>query len=346
MISNEEYQKITKDIAGSRTKSRFTYEIAHGVNMIYEEYQKDGDFFIIFDYSCDIEKGREDKISFYQLKTKTTGNYTIDALLKIPPQKTKSILQTLIDLKRTSSVDKLYIVSNSPLSGENYIKPISNFECVSFGLLSDDTKKKINDNIVWPLGKADFDNLYFCVSDIMVKAADNSLIGLTHKFLNNIYPASFTNPSNFKKSIMNFAREKADFEMDTSTLEETIAKKGITRKDVDKLLDEYRKAIVQSVIPPFEIVSKWIDRLKLKTNIAIKVKTNYTVKFNKAFLTEEEKKLIKEIYLLYENVYGELSPEDAVQMVVSNFPSNDFVFELEDKYLFAIMSFESGGNVK
>ena len=153
MISNDEYQKITKDIAGARSKSRFTYEIAYGIKLIYEEYQKEKDFFVIFDYSCDIEKGNEDKIDFYQLKTKTTSNFTIDALLKIPPKGTKSILQTLIDLKRTNSVERLYIVSNVPLSGEKYIRPITNFECISFGLLSDETKKKINENIVWPLGK-------------------------------------------------------------------------------------------------------------------------------------------------------------------------------------------------
>lgn len=343
MISNDEYQKITKDIAGARTKSRFTYEIAHGVNMIYEEYQKEGEFFIIFDYSCDIEKGRENKISFYQLKTKTSGKYTIDSLLKIPSRSKKSILQSLIDLKRTNSVDKLYIVSNVPLSGENYIRPISNIECVSFGLLSEETKQKINDKIQWPLGKEDFDNLYFCVSDIMISKADTSLIGLTDKFLNTIYPSSYTNPSSFKKSIMNFVREKADYEKDTSTLEETILKKGVTRKDVDRLLDEYRKWIIQSVIPPFEIISRWIKNLKLNTNIAIKVKRNYNVKFSKAYLTDKEKKLIKDICYDYENLYGDLSPEDAVKNVVSNFPNSDLELELEDKYLFAIMSFEKGG---
>lgn len=343
MISNNEYQKITKDIAGARSKSRFTYEIAYGIKLIYEEYQKEKDFFVIFDYSCDIEKGNEDKIDFYQLKTKTTSKFTIDALLKIPSKGTKSILQTIIDLKRTNSVERLYIVSNVPLSGEKYIRPISNFECISFGLLSDETKKKINDNIVWPLGKEDFDNLYFVVSDIMVKEADNSLIGITDKFLNRIYPASFTNPSGFKKSIMNYAREKADYEKETSTLEETIDKKGITRKDVDFLLDEYRRGIIQSVIPPFEIVTKWIDRLNLPTRLVIKIKCNYNIKFNKAYLTEDEKKLIREINHLYINDYGDLTPENAFNKVISNFPNNDLVIELEDKYLYAIIAFENGG---
>lgn len=343
MISNDEYQKITKDIAGARSKSRFTYEIAYGIKLIYEEFQKEKDFFVIFDYSCDIEKGNEDKIDFYQLKTKTTSKFTIDALLKIPSKGTKSILQTLIDLKRTNSVERLYIVSNVPLSGEKYIRPITNFECISFGLLSDETKKKINENIVWPLGKEDFDNLYFVVSDIMVREADNSLIGITDKFLNRIYHASFTNPSAFKKSIMNYAREKADYEKETSTLEETIEKKGITRKDVDFLLDEYRRGIIQSVIPPFEIVTKWIDRLNLTTKLVIKIKYNYNTKFNKAYLTEDEKKLIREIHHLYINDYGDLTPENAFNMVISNFPNNDLVFELEDKYLYAIIAFENGG---
>lgn len=343
MISNEEYQKITKDIAESRTKSRFTYEIAHGVNMIYEEYKKNSDFFIIFDYSCDIEKGANDKISFYQIKTKTSGSYTIDILLKSNSSK-KSILQTLVDLKSTNSVDGLYIVSNKPLTGENFTKPISNAECIPFALLTDDTKNKINAKIKWPLGISDFDNLFFCVSNIIVKEADNSLIGLTDKFLNSIFPSTFTNPSSFKTSIMSLAREKADYEYDTLTLEETIMKKGITKADVDRLLNDYRKAILQSVIPPSEKIAYWIDKLSLNMAIAIKIKSIYIYMCNKAYLNEKEQEIIKMINNLYTNKYGKLQPVDAIKEVVSNFPNNDWIIQIEEKYLYAIIAYERGAD--
>lgn len=340
MLLDSEYQKITKDIAGARTKSRFTYEIAHGVNLIYEEYQKDGEFFIIFDYACDIEKGRDDKISFYQLKTKDKGTYTIDSLIT-PGKKTYSILQTLVNLKRSNNVDKLYIVSNTRLSGEGTV--VQNKECVCFDDLSDDTKKKINSKIVWPLGVPDFKNLFFCVSDIMLKSSENSLIGLTDKFLNNVFPASYTNPSSFKTSIMNFAREKADYDFETSTLEETIEKKGVTRKDVEKLLQDYRKGIIQSVIPPFNAIKNWIDNLKLNTKLAINVKNNYMSRFGKAYTNPDEKELLSMLKNDYMSIYSDLSPTDAIHKTVENFPKNDIVTSVEDKYLFAIMAFENGG---
>lgn len=343
MISDCEYQKITKNIAGARTKSRFTYEIAHGVNMVYEEYRQEGDFFIIFDYSCDLEKGKGDKISFYQLKTKTTGSYTIDSLLKITPPAKKSILQTLVDLKSTDSVDKLYIVSNKTLSNKDFPKNISNAQCIPFSLFDEKIKKKINESITWPMKVADFDNLFFCVSDIMVKEADNSLIGLTDTFLNSIYPSSYTNPSCFKKCIMNFAREKADYEMDTLTLQDTIEKKGITRRDVDRLLDEYRKGIIQTVIPPFEIISNWIEKLDLTMKIAINLKRSYNVKCSKAYFNEQEKALIKTIYDLYQNNYCNLTPTESIKMIVANFPNNNIIIGEEDKYLYAIIAYEKGG---
>ena len=138
MLSNEEYKKITKDIAGARTKSRFQFEIAHGISIVYEEYLKNNDFFIIFDYACDIEKWCKDKISFYQLKTRSK-NFKIGDFLTIKKGAKKSILQTLIDLKCSKSVDKLYIVSNVHLDGEDTKNnKISNANLVSFDSFRDE----------------------------------------------------------------------------------------------------------------------------------------------------------------------------------------------------------------
>ena len=50
MIGDGEYQLITKDIAGARTKNRFVYEVDYGISKIYDCYlSKLDDFFIIFD---------------------------------------------------------------------------------------------------------------------------------------------------------------------------------------------------------------------------------------------------------------------------------------------------------
>ena len=341
MISNADYQKITKDISGSRTKSRFTYEIAYGVNLIYEEYKKDGEFFVIFDYACDLEKGDGNKISFYQLKTKDSGSYTIDILLKKTVQKPKSILQTLVDLKNSNSVDKLYIVSNSRLHGEG--DKILNMDCFPLSSLSTDTQTKINNNIVWPLGIPDLENVYYCVSSIILKDADNSLIGLTDGFLNSVFPHSYTNPSSFKQSIMAFVREKADYEFETYSLDDTIQKKGVTRTDVNKLLEDYRKGIIQSIIPPAELISKWTNRLSLNIGLSIKVKNAFLTRFGKAYLTTKEKELIKRIFDDFSLKYEDLTPDEAIKKTVENFPDNDLITLIEDKYVFAIMAYENGG---
>lgn len=341
MISNTEYQKITKDIAGARTKSRFTFEIAYGVTMVYEEYMKDDDFFIIFDYACDIEKSVGDKISFYQLKTKDKRNFTIDALLSTTTKKPKSILQILIDLKKTNSVDKLYIVSNSHLSGEG--EKIQNMECFPLSSLSLETQNKINEKIVWPLGIPDLKNVFYCTTQIILKDADNSLIGITDKFLNSIFPSSYTNPSSFKKSIMAFAREKADYEFETDSLEDTIQKKGVTRNDVNRLLDDYRKGIIQSIIPPAQLINDWINKLSLNVLLSIKVKNAFLSRFGKAYATLDEKELIKKIFNEFSLKYADLSPCDAIKKIVDNFPNNEIVFHIEDKYVFAIIAYENGG---
>lgn len=48
MIVDGEYQLITKDIAGARTKNRFAYEVDYGISKIYDCYLSKSDDFSLF----------------------------------------------------------------------------------------------------------------------------------------------------------------------------------------------------------------------------------------------------------------------------------------------------------
>ena len=216
-------------------------------------------------------------------------------------------------------------------------------ECFPLSSLSLETQNKINEKIVWPLGIPDLKNVFYCTTQIILKDADNSLIGITDKFLNSIFPSSYTNPSSFKKSIMAFAREKADYEFETDSLEDTIQKKGVTRNDVNRLLDDYRKGIIQSIIPPAQLINDWINKLSLNVLLSIKVKNAFLSRFGKAYATLDEKELIKKIFNEFSLKYADLSPCDAIKKIVDNFPNNEIVFHIEDKYVFAIIAYENGG---
>ncbi|MDE6757762.1 MAG: DUF4297 domain-containing protein [Clostridia bacterium] len=82
------YENLPIDLSGSRSKNRHKNEMLWGLTQIFDLYKSGKDFAIIFDNKCDIEIVSDNLISFYQVKT-GDKNYTIDKLIKIPPEKKK-----------------------------------------------------------------------------------------------------------------------------------------------------------------------------------------------------------------------------------------------------------------
>ena len=336
MISEKDYQQITKDIAGSRTKNRFIYEMSYGISKIYELYFSKSDYFVIFDYACDIEIGHDNKIDFYQLKT-TVNNYSIPSLLKTTKKSPKSILQTLVDLKCNNSVDKLFIVSNVYCTGNN-IKGVSlkSIDEFCFNDLESDSITLIENDIIWPNGKSEIDSLYYLVSELCVKNPQLTLLGCTTKFLDKLYPGQPNKAQLFMDAIMAKVREKASYEDETITLSKTIDKKGLTRDDITRLLKEYNENIVHSKIVGYEMITHKIELFKYPLGLSIKIKNDYSNYFSEGYIPDNIAEIINAIKNTYnKDEYYDLDEKSAVEKLVSEFEFEKFMDD-SSKYLFAI----------
>ena len=340
MISEKDYQSITKDIAGARTKNRFTYEMFYGIKKIYDLYLKnDDDFFVIFDYACDIEIGEENHIDFCQLKT-TSENYTLGKLL-YKTKKKDSILQTLVNLKNNSAVSSLFIVSNMGLKGVDTQKcTFSNMELFCFSDLDETSKQEINKKIKWPSGKSELDSIYFCVSELCLKKLTPSLLGYTTEFLDKIYHGSPNLAQSFQTCVITRVREKADYEFDTITLADVIKNKGITRDEIDSILKDYLDEVLNSSLIPINAIKARCESLGLSVGKIIDVKNEYIKLFGCGYIENYLAKILSDIKNLYSSSgYNHLSINNAIMKAVREYSFETNICHAA-KVLLAIYAYE------
>ncbi len=340
MISEKDYQSITKDIAGARTKNRFTYEMFYGIKKIYDLYLKnDDDFFVIFDYACDIEVGEENHIDFCQLKT-TSENYTLGKLLHKTKNK-DSILQTLVNLKNNSAVSSLFIVSNMGLKGVDTPKcKFSNMEMFCFSALDETTKQKINKKINWPSGKSELDSIYFCVSELCLKKPTPSLLGYTTQFLDSLYHGSPNSAQSFQTCVITKVKEKADYEFDTISLADVIKNKGITREEIEAILKDYLDEVVNSSLISINAIKDRCESLRLSVGEIIDVKREYINLFSCGYIKNYLAKILSDIKNLYSSSgYNHLAINDAIMKAVCEYNFDENICYAA-KVLLAIYAYE------
>lgn len=335
MISNEVYQAITKDIAGARTKNRFIYEMYYGISRIYDLYCSREEFFTIFDYACDFEEGVHNLINFYQLKTKNK-NYTLKNILS--RKGNKSILQTLVDLRSSEFVNNLFVVSNASFSGlceKN--KKFSNMETFCFDELEDEDKTKIIQSINWPNNTSFLKNIYFIKSDLCLNKVSISLLGYTEEFLEKIYPGTPSLSKFFMRAIVNLVMEKASYEQDTYTLEETINKKGVTKENIELLLKEYYDNLINSRSLEIDDVKSKTKELGLNFKLKLEIEADYINLFTCGYVNEDIKVMSKAIknYALT-IVDSSMTENDVIFYVVEHYNDFGIYSSLSTRYLLTI----------
>lgn len=280
MALDEIYNLLVKDLAGSTAKNRFRNELLWGIKKIYYTYtNSDEDFFIIFDYACDIELGMNGLLYLYQIKTKRSSgsNFTIHQLTTIGKEDKHSILSNLLRQDVSQEIKELNIVANRNLKCVK--SELSNTEFLCLDDLEDTEKKVINDHIISILGdKANLKKCNFIFSNVPLIKTDMTLLGETVEFLNTSMGSNENNATHFYAYLRKLVEEKATYELYTKSLTDTIDKKGITRADIDLLLKSYRKTLNIYSKSVLEI----IDCIKLKVPylIYIDVKNSFS-KFSK-----------------------------------------------------------------
>lgn len=258
MQLNDYYMSLPYDLSGSRTKNRFRIELLWGIIKLLEIYDND-EFIIVFDYVCDIEIHYNDKLEFYQLKShKGIKQYTAKEITEKGKHK-NSILGKLFILRKEGNNDiKLAIVSNGYLKeGTKIIDGLSEFELSNLEtknvkFIQDAIKKELN------IDDVDLSNVYFIHTNMDLVDPVCSVKGKLVSSFEKIKGCEPKKPNAFYQMIYDVVNEKACYEVKVDNYDDLIDKKGITKREFNKMLDLYVDKIDKSV----EMTQKYISKFE------------------------------------------------------------------------------------
>ena len=337
MIKSLVYEKLPFDLSGSMSKNRFRNELLWGLGKIFDIYEEE-EFYVVFDYFCDIEVYLKESVEFYQIKTnKNNKNYTIKKLSG-PDKVGNSVFGKVYILKKEVETNtneeikytKIAIVSNTPLVGlDKNVKGLYNeFE---LSMLDSKSKDKVIENLKKELGieNIDLNNTYYIHTSMDLINPNDSLIGKMVKFFKKITGDEPKKVLTLYDTLVALITEKGCYELECANYQELIEKKGVSKDEMEAIIKEYIKLndnYVKSAIDMANnIYSGYIESCKLKRSI------NYIYKTLKFSITmqEKEKKVIECIYNYMEkkDEIESMYIKDLVSLLLN--ATNSF-FDLED----------------
>ena len=269
MDLKEQYMSMPYDLSGSRSKNRFRMELLWGIDKMLDLMRTSNESFaMVFDYVCDIEIHMKDRFEFYQIKThsKSQPAYTTSSLTKKEKKNSQgSILGKLFVLNSIKGRKNLIaIVSNSPykMTGYDIYKGVHCFdEFPEFEKqkIVEAINKELNVDVI------DLSTAFYICTNMDLENPQEAVVGKLVLSFEKIKGCEVDRPNTLYKLIYDQVTEKACYELEIKSYEELLEKKGITREDMDYILNCH----VQSAKTGITQTSKYIDEIK---NLATKKK--------------------------------------------------------------------------
>ncbi|MFQ8661522.1 MAG: dsDNA nuclease domain-containing protein [Clostridia bacterium] len=332
-MDNDNYLKLMCDLAGSRSKNRFRAEILWGIKRMFEIYEK-GDFYIIFDYVCDIEIHTKDELEFYQIKTHNSENYSLTDIIR-KNKAGKSILGKLFEIKNKCTEigekSKIEIVSNVPLktTDKKVYNTVEEKELID---LPQEQKEKIVINLKEELMTAniDLENSFYRYTTMNLLQPENDIIAEIVRFIEDRKNVTGIKIRPLYRLLYTKVSEKACYEFMGNTYEEILKNKGLTKKEFDKIISKYIKVTDNSVQKADEYInSEYKDNFQKQLDMK---KALTTIVKNLLFdkeLKEREKKIL--LYIEKNKKIMEQSIENIIEVIYNKFKENFSLIYSEDE---------------
>ncbi len=238
MNCQDYYLSLPHDMSGSMSKNRFRMELLWGISKMLDLYDNE-DFTMVFDYACDIEVHIANGFEFYQIKTHS-GNksYTWKKLTKINGE--GSILGKLYILdKSNNNFDlRLAVVSNALLSVEKNIQTKLEY---CFDLLPEKEKTGVVAMIKSELSidEVDLSKAFFIHTDMNLEDPKNEIMGKLIISFQKIKKCEPSHPNALYRLIYDTVVDRACYEYSDEEYEDIIAHKGLTKVELDQMLDAH-----------------------------------------------------------------------------------------------------------
>lgn len=288
-------ERKPREIAGSTSSSRFDFQKDYSICKLLDTHLKQGDYLFLFDFQEDLviidSEVSPLKISFYQIKGKKSGNWSLNKLLKRNKSKDGnellSILGKLYECKmKFDSTDSLNFVSNQRIK----IKLKDNTDgitkdCICLVELSDDDINKIKDQLKIEHSlttEAVFEKLtYFRLTDLSLDDSETHALGKLTNFLVQLFPNASIQAPAIYRNLFGEVKRRSDYQKECKSFSELAEKKGISKNKLDTWirllkLDKDFKLIWDDINNDF--IQEGIDALKRRklknawTDLEIKLK--------------------------------------------------------------------------
>ena len=340
MKLSESYRTIPYDLSGSISKNRFRQEILWGVSKMFDLFDKP-EFCVIFDYKCDIEIHLDDSIEFYQIKTKKAQTpYSFTELSKV--KGTGSIIGKLFVLKDTSCQEtriKCALVSNRFLKIKK--KELDHTEVIDFNDLDNSLKVVVQEALKAELNRDEIDlrDLHYIYTSMDLISPQNAVKGQIDSCFEKIKGCEPIKPNALHRLVFDTVKQKACYEFATDDFDELIKQKGVTKAELDAILEQYKEKTNNSL----EQVQLYIEQNYQKVSERKTLKTALARVFEAEYSSQTLQRIEREIsaYLIDKSESGNLQ-DDSIE-VLADVLMSEFgdMFPLEyskqEKYVFALL---------
>ena len=338
------YLSLPHDTSGSRSKNRFRIELLWGVCMMLDLIEIDKDFTVVFDYACDVEVHYKDGLEFYQIKThgSNSPSFTYKNITKIASKNAEgSILGKLYVLNIGSDTNiKLVLVSNVAYSSlgnkiNDEIKCFDELPDKEKNYLQEALKKELN------LSNIDLSNVFYLHTDVNLRNPEQEVQGKIVISLKKKKKCEPRNPRALYRLIYDTVSERACYEFSIDDYESLIRKKGITRDELDRMLDCHSVNEKTGIKQTQEYIDSLPDIIAKKKCKSALAKLLSIIPTSRS-LKELEKKIAA--FMIEQTKLGDI--ESAIEMIKKNF-HDEFPLEYDDTektvfYIIIIYKFVEG----
>jgi hypothetical protein len=239
-----------REKGGSIALERLDYQASWAVSLVLMLHEKLDDYAVAFEFHDDIVvlngSTQPTKARFYQVKTRTSGNWTVKRLTqrykkRDGSDKIPSIMAKMYDNKTKfgNAAEVLGFVSNQPCEFIEYTKCPCTFD--EGEVVKTDALKKALATEVPTFAAGDIKLFEYYLSDLPLSRPGTMLRGLILQFLERELGIPDCPSSAFVVVILEHARERSKHMGSVTSFQDLMRAKALTRAQVQEMLDETKR---------------------------------------------------------------------------------------------------------
>ncbi len=247
IIANKPREK-----SGSTSSSRFDYQKDWGICKLIEFHQTESDYVIIFDWHDDLiimdSEHDPKEISFYQIKGRKSGNWSLNDLTKSNNDKSGNPLLSIIGklydckLKHEFETKSLNFVSNSrfKFNLKDKSSSLSKDEICIIELTTEDIDKitsKIKSEHRLDANPIYEEITFLKVLDLSLDDSKTHTQGKISSFFDALYPGKKLNSPTIYRMLFDEVKRRSNYNNEILSYSDLLSKKAISKSEFEKIID-------------------------------------------------------------------------------------------------------------